>query len=239
MSPSIERLLVLQQAHLRLAQLHRQLMAMPAERARLQKSAQDAQDAEDAARARIRQTEADLRRLELETDTLRQRKRDFQAKSAIIRNNDEYRAALDQIAQCDRALDDLENQQLAAMEQLDQLRRDLEQQTRRTQEAQRNAQAAIDQLAAQEADLAERIAAQKARLPELKQGIDPDFLREYLRLRTSPATPQNRPVLVPIVGDACGACHLNVTAQLCANAKAGRAIVCCPSCHLMLYWDGD
>ena len=239
MTPSIKRLLVLQQAHLRLAQLHRQLMAMPAERERLQKGAQEAQAAEDDARARLRQAEADLRRLEMDTETLRQRKRDFQTKTAIIRNNDEYRAALDQIAQCDRGLDDLENRQLATMERLDQLRQELERQTQLTQEAQRGAQAAIDQLAAQEADLAERIAAQKARPPALKQGIDPDFLRESLRLRTSPATPQTRPVLVPIVGEACGACHLNVTAQLCANARAGRSIVCCPSCHLMLYWDGD
>ena len=136
MTPSIKRLLVLQQAHLHLAQLHRQLMAMPAERERLQKGAQEAQAAEDDARARLRQAEADLRRLEMDTETLRQRKRDFQTKTAIIRNNDEYRAALDQIAQCDRGLDDLENRQLATMERLDQLRQELERQTQLTQNIQ-------------------------------------------------------------------------------------------------------
>ena len=121
-----EKLLLLQEKDLRIARLEEQLQAVPVEKARASQELQETQVAVTAAQEQVRTEEKAIKVLELDVESTRTKMRDFQSKSAMIKNNEEYRAALTQIEACRQRVSEIEDQELAAMERLDQARRELD-----------------------------------------------------------------------------------------------------------------
>ena len=229
-----EKLLALQDAQIRMARLQNILDGLPAEKRKAEAGVEKEMASVRQCQEDIKAHELAVRQLETQIESIRVKKKDFQAKSSLIKNNDEYRAALLQIEQCDASVLGLEDRQLAEMEEQEVLRPILAERQEALASARRRADAAQRALDEQGADLAARIKTLAESLPGLQEGIDPVFLKEYLRLRSAQLIAGTDPVLVPIDGESCGGCRMKVTMQLINNAVNGK-LTCCPSCHAMLY----
>ena len=115
----VQSLLKLQDLDLEVAKLQAQLAAIPAKEEETKTLFKAEEDAFAAAKKSVQEIELTIRKLEGEINTLKTQKENFQSKTSLIKNNDEYRAALLQIEQCDKAISVAEEKQLIAMDELE------------------------------------------------------------------------------------------------------------------------
>jgi predicted nucleic acid-binding Zn-ribbon protein len=234
----VDKLLAVQDMDLRVDQLRQQVQAVPAQKAEAEKLLRDAQEAADQAKHALLEEEKALKTLEIEADTIREKKRDFQSKSTMIKSNEEYKAAMHQIEVCDKHIEDVEDRELELMEDIETAKEELS-------ARQRELSAAKTRIAEMHEDL-DRLAKKcKAELETLGVKRDPaleavpaDAAKRYSRLRKSmQARRLDSRVLVPVRdGVCCDRCRMNVTAQTRMNARKGM-LVTCGNCGAMLYWE--
>ena len=219
----VEALLKLQELDVSAAKLEARLAAIPVQEAETRKMYQAETDACAAAKKSVQEVELTIRKLEGEINTLKGQKENFQSKTSLIKNNDEYRAALLQIEQCDRAISVDEDKQIIAMDELETAKKILAEKDAKLKEAQKHAEGMF-------ADL-EALAAKR---PELATAVEPAILKRYDRLRTARNNNPTKPCFVSVDDGCCGRCHLSVTSQEANDTLKGK-VVLCNSCGALLY----
>jgi len=235
----VGKLLAVQEIDVRLDQLREQVESVPQEARRVVEALRAEEAKVTEAKAALQDVEKAIKAIELEAEGLRTRKADFQKKSAMIKSNEEYRAALLQIEQCDKLIADLEDKQLGVMERLEAARSGVTAAHRNLEAARARADEAKGDLKTRLSNAQSQIDALEAERKPALDGIAPDLLRRYDRLRSSTARKHqaNQRALVPIrEGVCCDRCRMNVTAQTRMNARKGM-LVCCEHCGTMLYFE--
>ena len=245
MNEWMRRLADLQDLDLRVAKLKEQLAKVPEKR----REAEQQYAAENAAVATARKAYQDAemanRRFDGEIAALKERKKNFQSKSAMIKSNDEYRAAMLQIELCDHAIADWEEKQLEAMMKLDDLQRQVREREEELAAGKKRAEVILADLVTRQRNCETAIAELQAKRPALIEGIPAQPLSRYERLRTRWDTGPALPFVVCIDGRNCGRCHIELPNQVVSNARKSnpqgeveeKDIISCPSCSAMLYVD--
>jgi predicted nucleic acid-binding Zn-ribbon protein len=236
----VQKLLAVQELDLRLDKFREQMASVPEEQAKVARMLRDDEAVLNQAKDGLRTIEKETKQIELDADSLRAKKTDFQTKSAMIKSNEEYRAALHQIEQCDKHIADLEDRELAVMERIEAARSTVAVAAKRFEATKQRAKE-------MNADLDTRMGNAKAQIDRLEAerlpaltGIDVGTIRRYERLRASPARinhPDHR-ALVPVRdGVCCDRCRMNLTAQTRMNTRKGMPVPC-ENCGTMLYHEG-
>ena len=185
--------------------------------------------------------------METEIATFVAKKRDFQAKTVSIKSNDEYRAAILQIEMIDREIGSLEEKQIAAMIEIDQLREKKAVKEKELTAGKARAKIVLADLDARKAAIEKQIAEQNAKRPAVVSELEAigkadaaagiertNYLASYNRLRASKAHSGTVGCVARLEEMACGRCHMNVTYQL-KNETINGKLVFCPSCGAILY----
>ncbi len=230
----VQSLLKLQDLDLEAAKLEVQLAAIPAKEAETKTHYQAEEDAFAAAKKSVQEIELTIRKLEGEITTFKTQKENFQSKTSLIKNNDEYRAALLQIEQCDKAISEAEEKQIIAMDDLEAAKKTLAEKDASLKAAKKNAEAVFAKLEAEKADCKKQLEALAAKRPELAAAVGPAILKRYDRLRTARNNNPTKPCFVPVDDGSCGRCHLSVTSQEINDTLKGK-VVLCNSCGALLY----
>lgn len=229
-------LLAYQEQLLRIAKLQKVLDGVPGQQKAIQERCSAERAAYKQAQDKVKALELATRELEKEADAVRAKKREFQSKSAFIKNNDEYRAAMVQIEQCNAVIASFEEQQLAKMIEMEDNKAVVAEKKQALDEAEAKSKEALDALAATVSENESRKAELAKALPELEAAVEPALLREYKRLRQSKYILPTQPVLVAVDCGACGNCHMRLQPQLINNTLVGK-MERCPSCQVLLYHD--
>jgi len=155
----------------------------------------------------------------------------------MIKSNDEYRAALQQVESCARQVNELEDQQLVIMDRIEAHRGGL-QKARQDQEAvEARIREMLTDLETREKNCKAQMDKLMAERAEALVGIDTELVNRYERLRLKKRhAAGDRRVLVPIRNNACDRCHMNAIAQVRMNARKGLP-VSCENCGALLYWE--
>lgn len=235
----VEKLLILQDKDLRISKLEGQVSAAPEEKARLASLLVAAQDASQNAKVALQDEGKALKTLELESEAVVVKMQDFQSKSAMIKSNDDYRAAMTQIDKCKKKIAGIEDRELLVMEDVEAAGNVLQQKQKELDAA----QARVREMAA---DLDTRVKNCNIQLEKLRQQralaiaeVKPEVASRYERMQQSNKKKMRElRVFVPLHDNICDYCHMNVTAQIRMNARKGEAI-CCENCGAMLYWAED
>ena len=146
MLDSIRQLLEIQDRDQRLAKLEAQLRAVPVEKKRAETELLAGEQGLATVRDQIRTAEKIVKSVELDIETVRIRMRDFQSKSAMIKSNDEYKAALHQIETCRLQVVGLEDKQLVAMGDLEKAKYTLEQENHKLEATRQRVKSAVEDL---------------------------------------------------------------------------------------------
>lgn len=230
----VEHLLEIQRIDIRMAKLQAQFDSVPGDQAAAEELQRSDEQRLAAAREEVMRLEKELKSIELDAAGLQEKKNNLQSKSAMIKNNEEYRAAMHQIDQFDHLIGQIEDRQLELMDEIEQARTSLA-------DCQRHLDVTKRRVAEVKGDLEKRRQASEAALAEMDAirqpalaAVDGQAAQRYERLRNSGRSRTGQPVLVPIRDEVCGRCRMNVTAQLRMNALKGMPVTC-QNCGAMLY----
>ena len=230
----MQGLLELQERDMRMAKIEALVKSVPAEKALVEGELKAAEAALQAAKDGVRNAEKAIKAVELEVETIRGKMRDFQTKTATIKKNDEYQAALHQIETCKKQITAQEELQMVAMEGLEVAKQALAVEEKKMAAAKQRVAGMLGDLDVRLKNCSAELEKMKAERTCTLANVPADFQQRYERLRASKYGGVNR-VLVPIrANGSCDGCRMNVTAQLRVNAAKGQ-LATCSNCGRILY----
>ena len=235
MLDTIEKLLILQDRDRRIRQVQGELAHFEPERQALKAKTTGAQARLDDARQRVKQSESDRKRLELDVEAKKQLIDRYANQQLQTRKNEEYRALAHEIELCKADIVKIEDQELELMEQGEQAQKQVALFNREVQEAGKLADEQIAQLAAREQNLLKEIAGLQSNREELAAAVDAGVHARYERLVRS----KGENVVVGVQHGVCGGCHMKLPPQVLVACQAQQEIVSCTNCGRILYYSRD
>ncbi len=232
----VEKLLILQDNDVRIRKLQAQLDSVPADKKATLKAIQDAELICADAKAKVKDVQKAIKNLELEVESANQKLQNFQAKSSMIKDNSEYRAAMTQIDGAKATIAQLEEKELVLMEELEQAKAGVAVKQKEVAASQQRGHEMLADLDVRAANCAKQLEVFKAKRAKAVEGVPSQYLRLYDRLRNGKRVPADGRVLVPVHNKMCGACHMGVTAQIINDARKGQSAIC-QNCGVILYYE--
>ena len=232
MSTIIERLLIIQDRDRKISKLMREAEDLPARTREIKSRLDTHRESMKAAHEDLKKNAAATKQVEVEIDSCKQKIMKFREQQLQIKSNDEYRILEREIAVVQKEIRNLEDQELALMEQAESLRKmiaerekDLKQEEGRANQDEEVLKKRLENIQAEIHDLQVDRDSQAA-------GTDPTWLARYDRIfkRTADYA------LVPVENAACGGCHMKLPPHLVHEAKRGLAMTQCSFCSRILYW---
>ncbi len=233
----VENLKLVQDKDVRLARLQAQIVAVPAEKEKAKVTMAEAEAAEAAAKAALQEVEKGIKSLDMEAESINAKRRDFESKSTMIRDNAEYKAAMHQIDTCNEQVRKLEDRELVLMEQIETARERLAAERKRFEAIDKRTRQLLDDLDQRQVNCETQIAKLREQRAELLQAIPSDISRQYQRMIDSRLRGKREPIgFAPITEYNCSCCHMTIPPQVRMNALKGQ-MVACPQCAVLLYVD--
>ncbi len=227
---TIEQLFLVQDHDVRIMKFEREQRDLPKRKAEIEARLEGHRQALAQAKSAVQHKQADIKKVEVEIETRRDKIRKLREQQMQLKTNREFRAMEEEIRAVERDIAADEERVLMAMEEVDSLQqkvREREQQLRAEEESVQAEVDGIDQRGvALQAEL-DRVKAERARLAA---EVDPAWLRNYERIM---ANRRDR-ALVPIENGTCTGCHMKLPPYICHEARRHQAIVTCEFCGRML-----
>lgn len=231
----IEKLLILQDRDRKIRQLQAELAHIEPERQSLKTRASGAMAALDAGKQRVRQTESDRKRLELDVEAKRTQIERYANQQLQTRKNEEYKALAHEIDNCKADITKIEDQEIVLMEQAEAAQKDVVRLTKEADEAKKQMDALVAQLGDREKNLQKDLADLTSNREELAAAVDEGTRARYERLIKS----KGENVVVGINHGVCGGCHMKLPTQSLVACQAAQEIITCPNCGRILYFTRD
>lgn len=233
MFDAIRKLLILQDRDRKIATLTEELARIGPQRTSARGRLASAQQALENAKTRAHQLESSRKKLELDVAARKELIEKYSLQQFQTRKNEEYRALAHEIDTCKAAISQMEDQELEIMEQSDAAAKAITAAQATLTELTGEADAQLAELGRRETNLAKDLAALQSNRAELAAAVEEITLTRYERLLRSKGTN----IVVGVERGACGGCHMRVPAQLLVDCRAQQALVTCPNCNRILFYD--
>lgn len=227
----IEKLLVLQDRDRQVIRHRYQLSRVGPERAALLSSAEATQQGLEAAKSDANRIESERKKLELEAESKLEQIQKYSSQQLQTKKNEEYRALSNEINNCKKVISDLEDQQIALLDQLDQAKERIKEAEIAAKTAKDLADTNVADLANREATLKEELEALLAARAGLTEGIDPPTLDRYERLLKI----KGENSVVGADRGICAGCHVKLPVQIMISAQGQKDVVNCSNCGRIVY----
>jgi uncharacterized protein len=190
-----------------------------------EKELEKARAAMEAASKTKRDKERDLQAQESNIEKLKSRQTE-------IKTNKEYQALLHELESSKQVKDRLEEELLLLMEELDTegAKVKKEEAAVKALEVEFNKKEA--ELSGEASRLNEVLAKLESERAEVAGQLDQNLLETYSRLKST----RKDLAVVPVIGEICGGCHMNIPPQLVAEVKLEAEIHKCSYCHRILFF---
>ena len=231
----IEKLLILQDRDRRILRTRDELSRIGPERQMLQNKTSETQAALDAAKLRVKQTESDRKKLELDVEAKKQQIEKYSLQQFQTKKNEEYKALAHEIETCKAAIVTLEDQELELMEQGEAAQKQVAAAAREAEGAKKMTDGHLKELATREEALTGELTELESNRSQLTGSIDEGVLARYQRLLKN----KGENIIVGINHGVCGGCHMKFPVQLVVSCQAGKELVSCPNCGRLLYYTPD
>lgn len=233
----VEKLLSLQEKDNRIAKLREQVQSVPEEKQKATDTLNEAETGLSTAKTAVQNCEKAIKTVELDIETINTKRMDFEAKSTMIKDNSDYRAALHQIETCKNSVAEIEERELVLMEGLEAARRRYKEALKAEEALEKRIDQVMRDLDTRLQNCTAQLDKLQAQRQELLTDIPSDVARRYERMLNSRRA--NNPEAIAFAAvrnDTCMSCHMTVTPQTRTNASKG--LVCtCSNCGVLLYFD--
>jgi len=227
----LEQLLILQDRAQKMRQMEAELRSLPLERKSLEDQSIAASASLEAIKDKGRQVEVQKKNLELDIATRSESIARLRTQQYETRKNDEFAAMGREIERYQKEISDLEDQELALMEQADLLKAQAATEEKTTSATKLSIAQQVADLESKQTILKGRLEELKKERDELASKVDEDLLDRFNRLFAS----KGDAAVVALEHDVCTGCHMKITTQTAVRVKGGKEIVSCEQCGRILY----
>lgn len=233
MHPDIKLILDLQSVDQRIAELQKEIAALPRHLAEIEKALDSHNRRLEADRAALAANQKERKRLEGDVQMQEQKISKLKSQMLEAKTNEQYRAFQHEIEFCENEIRKYEDRILELMAESE----PLEKNVKAAEEALRQERAQVE---AEKARVTARTAADKQQLEQLKlqreqisQQVKPALLNAYQRISKRWNTTN---VAVEANEGRCTACHLALRPQFFQDLRKGDQVMFCESCGRILYY---
>jgi predicted nucleic acid-binding Zn-ribbon protein len=152
-----------------------------------------------------------------------------------VKTNKEYQALLTEIDAMKEACSRVEEEILQVMDEIEEVKKDL---SKREKEA----KVTLEKMEGERKKLVEKMAhdenawsKQVERREALSEQIDPKLLKLYNTLKEK----RQGVGVVSVRSETCQGCFVHVPPQMFIEVQKNNALIRCPHCNRILYWDED
>ncbi len=152
-----------------------------------------------------------------------------------VKTNKEYQAMLSEIDTIKEANSRIEEEILQVMDEVDELKKDLS-------KREREVGVSVEKIEAERGKLKEKMAyddniwnEQMERREVLSKEIESKLFKLYNTLKEK----RQGVGVVNVKNETCQGCFVNVPPQMFIEVQKNNALIRCPNCNRILYWDGD
>lgn len=231
----IEKLLVLQERDRKLRRVEGELSHIGPERHALNAKAAHAEISLDGVKQRLKQIEAERKSLELEVTSRKDLITKYANQQFQTRKNEEYRALAHEIETCKKQIFEIEDREIALMEQAEEAQRELARVSQAAMDTRTLVEDQVTRLSEREQELRRELSNLQAGRQELAAQVDESARSRYERLLRS----KGENVIVGVQHGVCGGCHMRLPPQLLVTCQADKELVTCSNCGRMLYYTPD
>lgn len=186
-------------------------------------------------REKIESLEKTRRQKEGHLSTEQEKIKRAEGRMSEVKTNKEYQALLSEIDAIKEANSRIEEEILQVMDEIDELKKDL---SKREKEV----GSTLEKIEGERKKLQEKTAqGEKAwsergeRRELLSKQIESKLVKLYSTLKEK----RQGVGVVSVKNETCQGCFLNVPPQMFIEVQKNNALVRCPHCNRILYWDGD
>jgi hypothetical protein len=210
MLETIEKLLILQDRDQKLRRVRSELAHIEPERQTLKTKAANAQAELEQAKLRTKEIESSRKDLELEIEGKKELIVKYANQQFQTRKNEEYRALAHEIETCKAAIFQIEDQEIALMEQAEAAQKEIARATQAAAETRKLVEEQVAKLGAREGNLEKDLAELSANREQLAAAVAEGPRSRYERLMRS----KGENVVVGVERGVCGGCHMRLPPQL-------------------------
>ena len=235
MQETIEKLLILQDRDRKILRVLQELAHIAPERESLHARAASTQSQLDAAKNRVKQIEAERKRLEVDVEAKKTQIEKYANQQLQTRKNEEYRALAHEIDGCKADITKIEDQEIELMEQAEAAQKEVVRATQEAAAAKKLVDEQVAQLNEREENLKKELAEFQSGRANLAAAVDETARARYERLLKS----KGDNVVVGVDHGACGGCHMKLPAQVLVTCQGHKELVSCINCGRILYYTRD
>ena len=188
----------------------------------------------DEKQSRITQIEKEMRHYEREIEGMNTQMEKYKEQLYLVKSNKEYDSLNHEIDHMKTNISDFETQLLNLIEEKEELEETIKIKTDKIE-------AIIVLLSSNKIELQSALDETQNEQKELEKNrstlfknIEPIKLNAYERIRKS----REGAGMVSIIGQACSGCYSQLPPQTVIEIRKSADIITCPSCSIMLFWDG-
>jgi predicted nucleic acid-binding Zn-ribbon protein len=230
MAHPLEALLVLQEKDRKIAKLQREIRDIPARKADIEKQLEGAKSRLSQARDALKKVTADLKQLEVEAETHREKILKYKQQQMESKTNEQYRAFLQEIATAEKNIAALEDREIVLMEQIEASKKNIAERETELKEEEGGVSEEQEMLEERLTEVQEDLAALVADRGRITSAVNPSLLVKYDRLFKN----KGDFAVVQVQKDHCSGCHMRLPPQVTNDALNPDKLVICNFCGRML-----
>lgn len=181
---------------------------------------------------RIELLEKERRQKEGDLELEQERMRKAQSKLYDVKTNKEYQALLVEIETLKEINSQREIEILEIMDEIDELKREYGRMQKELQEMEERIGAEKKQLEESLGKVDGALASKKRKRRMVTKKLSTELIALYQTLKE-----KRRTAVVPARFGACQGCNMKIPPQMFNEVQKSEAIIVCPSCNRILYWE--
>lgn len=235
MTTPLDGLLALQEIDVRIAALENRNGEIPRRRSEVSREITALETERSALADSVERGRLDRRALETDLEAQQDRRARYETQLNEVKTNVAYSALLTEIQTAKRTIGDLEGQILDLMTIREESERRIGEIDAELEVKRATAAGALEELEREAAEIGRALEADRVRREAALTNIDARLLRLYDRLRKA----RRFPALVPLRGQACGACHNRMPPQVIQEIRHSGSLHVCEACGVLVYAESE
>lgn len=235
MHPQLPPLIELQVIDLRILEIKEQHRKIPALIEAAEAPLREARNQLKTATAALEALTKERRERERELEIHEAQVEKLRGRLMELKTNKEYQAHLFEIEMANKKKGEIEEQILTVLERIDTCQEEVRQAKNRVAEAERVFLQEKSRQEALTADLQKELDQLERKQKEVASGVEPAILNQYNKVKAM----RKDLAVTPVRNGICFGCRLQLPPQLVAEVKRTDALLTCPYCHRILYWEGE
>jgi len=230
MAHPLEALLVLQEKDRKISKLQREIRDIPTRKAEVETQLDRAKTQLAAAHDAQMQVESDLKQLEIEVESHREKIVRYKQQQMEAKTNDQYRALLHEVAAEEKGISELEDREIELMEQLETSKKAIAERDAEMKEEEDGIREEQEMLAERLDEVKEELEAKIVDRERTASNADASLVKKYDRLFAN----KGDFAVVRVENGHCKGCNMRMPPQVVNDALNPAKLVVCNYCGRML-----